>query len=468
MSRTSATLILLALLIAFLAIGAVFAISTPQWQAPDEPAHYNYIKYIVEHGALPVLQAGDYDQAYNEDFTRTPRATQLRSIDPLRYENYSPPLYYLLAAPIYAATDGWVVAIRLLSVILGGALIVVAYLIGAELFSTRLEIALGGAAFVAFVPQHVAMLAAVNSDALAELLIALCVYQALRLFRSPRLSQRALLSLGVTLGLGLLTKATVYYTALPIVIVALALHRRRHASPPSQYALVFAPALTLGALLWIRNLSVYGGLDILGLARHNAIVIGQPTTAEWIAQYGLGDTLWRGLTTTFHSFWGQFGWMAVPMPDSTYLILGALSALALAGWMWGSIERLKDEGRRMKMTVLFHPSSFSLQPSAFRLLALWVALTFGGLIYYNLTLVQHQGRYLFPALLPIGLAFTLGIDHWLSKIKAGLIKLTANSQRDLTPWLAEAQLLTLALVFVSLARLCVVALQCYIIPYLSA
>ena len=174
MSRSSATLILLALLIAFLAIGAAFAISTPQWQAPDEPAHYNYIKFIVEHGALPVLQAGDYDQTYNEDFTRTPRDTQIRSIDPLRYENYSPPLYYLLAAPIYAAADGWWVAIRLLSVILGGALIVVAYLIGAELFPTRLEIALGGAAFVAFVPQHVAMLSAVNSDALAELLIALC------------------------------------------------------------------------------------------------------------------------------------------------------------------------------------------------------------------------------------------------------------------------------------------------------
>ncbi len=172
MSRSSATLILLVLLIVFLAIGAAYAISTPQWQAPDEPAHYNYIKYIVEHGALPVLQAGDYDQAYNEAFTRTPRDVQIRPIDPLRYENYSPPLYYLLAAPIYAATEGWLVAIRLLSVALGGALVVVAYLIGAEVFPDRLHIALGGAAFVAFVPQHVAMLSAVNSDVLAELLIA--------------------------------------------------------------------------------------------------------------------------------------------------------------------------------------------------------------------------------------------------------------------------------------------------------
>lgn len=461
MSCTSAALILLVLLIAFLAIGAAFAISTPAWQAPDEPAHYNYIKFIVEHGALPVLHAGDYDQAYNEDFTRTPRDTQLRSIDPLRYENYSPPLYYLLAAPIYAVTDGRVVAIRLLSVILGGVLIVVAYLIGAELFSTRLEIALGGAAFVAFVPQHVAMLSAVNSDALAELLIALCVYQALRLFRTAQPSQRSLLLLGLTLGLGLLTKSTVYYTALPIVIAALWFHNRRYAVRSTRYALVFVPALTLGALFWLRNLGAYGGLDILGLARHNAIVVGQPTTADWIARYGFADTLWRGLTTTFHSFWGQFGWMAVPMPDSTYWVLGALSTLALAGWGWRLIEkcRMQDTGCRMQVARRIGPHSGSL--------ALLVVLTFGGFIYYNLTFVQHQGRYLFPALIPIGLAFALGIDQWLSKIKAALIKLTVQSKRDLMPWLDEAQWLALALVFLYLARLCVVALQNDIIPNLT-
>jgi 4-amino-4-deoxy-L-arabinose transferase-like glycosyltransferase len=469
MSRSSATLILLALLVAFLAIGAAYAISTPQWQAPDEPAHYNYIKFIVEHGALPVLQAGDYDQAYNEGFTRTPRDTQTRPIDPLRYENYSPPLYYLLAAPIYAAADGWLVAIRLLSVILGGALIAVAYLIGAEIFPDRLHIALGGAAFLAFVPQHVAMLSAVNSDALAELLIALCVYQALRMFRSPQPSQRALLSLGVTLGLGLLTKSTVYYTALPIVAAALVLLTRRHALRSTHYVLVFVPAFTLGALFWIRNLGVYGGLDILGLARHNAIVVGQTTTVEWIAQYGLAGTLWRGLTTTFHSFWGQFGWMAVPMPDSTYLMLGALSALALAGWGWWLIERcrMQDAGSKMQDAGCRMQDARCSGPHG-SLLALLVVLTFGGFIYYNFTFVQHQGRYLFPALIPIGLVLALGIDQWLGKIKAASIKLTARSKRDLTPWLDEAQLLVLALVFVFLARLCVIALQRYIIPFLSA
>lgn len=457
MSRSSATLILLALLIAYLALGAAYAFSTPQWQAPDEPAHYNYIKYIAEHGALPVLEAGDYDQVYNENFTRTPHDVQTRSIDPLRYENYSPPLYYILAVPFYALTDGWVLGVRIFSVLLGGALVVVAYLIGAEVFPTRLHIALGGAAFVAFVPQHVTMLSAVNSDALAELLIALCVLQALRLFRSPQPSQRALFILGGTLGLGFLTKATAYYTALPVVSVALILHARRYESRTTHYVLVFLPALTLGALFWVRNLGVYGGFDILGLARHNAIVVGQPTTAEWIAQYGLADTVWRGLTTTFHSFWGQFGWMAVPMPDNVYLVLGGLSVAAVIGWLWWIIEgRMTGDGRRRAFT-----------PAAI-LLVLLTLLTFGGLAYYNLTFVQYQGRYLFPALIPLGLVFTLGLDQWLGKIRSIVVKLVAKSKRDLTPWLDEAQLLALTLIFLYLARLCVVALQNYIIPNLSA
>jgi hypothetical protein len=64
--------------------------------------------------------------------------------------------------------------------------------------------------------------------------------------------------------------------------------------------------------------------------------------------------------------------------------------------------------------------------------------------------------------------FTLGLDQWLSKLKTFVVKLTSTSKRDLTPWLDEAQLLALGLVFLYLARLCLVALQNYIIPNLSA
>jgi 4-amino-4-deoxy-L-arabinose transferase-like glycosyltransferase len=472
MSRTAANFVLIVILIAYLSIGAAFAIQTPAWQAPDEPAHYNYIKSIAVGQELPVLKFGDYNQAYNEDFTRTPHSTATQSIDPLRYENYAPPLYYLLAAPVYALTDGWIVALRLFSVILGGGLVVVAYLCAAEVFPDQLQLALGTAAFVAFVPQHLAMLSAVNNDSLSELLIALVLLQCLRLFRSNEISKRRLIGLGVTLGLGLLTKSTFYYTAIPIAFVAILLHtrkRRDRAKPFLSLAIrhlsfAFIPAVLIAAPMWLRNLSVYGGLDVMGLARHNAVVVGQPTTAQWIIDHGVGGLLQHFFTTTYQSFWGQFGWMAVPMPDREYLLLGALSVIAFIGWGWWLIGRIKDaqsSGHRQGgMRKLMSPFAI--------MLTLLFLLTVGGYLYYNLTFVQHQGRYLFPALIPIGLAFSIGWDYMLGRIKIILLKLTARSQRDWTPWLDEAQLILFALVFIYLARLDLIALQRYILPNLSA
>jgi 4-amino-4-deoxy-L-arabinose transferase-like glycosyltransferase len=469
MSRLAANITLVFLLIAYLALGTAFALQTPTWQAPDEPAHYNYIQFIVEKHALPILSRGEYDQAYNEEFTRTPQNTASMSIDPLRYEDYAPPLYYLLAAPIYALTDGWITALRLFSVILGGALVVVTYLIGAELYPDQLPIALGAAAFVAFVPQHLAMLSAINNDALSELLIALVVLQSLRLLRSSTVLRRKLIWLGVTLGLGLLTKATFYYTAVPIALVALAWHafKKPPAKKPSnetrgwrlfvrQASIVLVPALLMGAVLWIRNLIVYGGLDVMGLARHNAVVVGQPTTAQWLIDYGAGGLLQRFFMTTFRSFWGQFGWMSTPMPDREYLLLGVLSLVALIGWVWWLIE--KRRGKQLDT---------SPGRSGGWLLTLLFVLTLAGYLYYNLTFVQHQGRYLFPALIPIGVAFAIGWWQVLDQIKNLIARLLSRSTRNWAPWLDEAQLILFALVFVYLARLDLAALQRYIVPYLS-
>jgi 4-amino-4-deoxy-L-arabinose transferase-like glycosyltransferase len=455
MSRLAANLTLVFILLAYLALGTAYALQTPAWQAPDEPAHYNYIRFMVENQSLPVLEQGEYDQAYNAEFTRTPQNTASLSIDPLRYEDYAPPLYYLLAAPIYALADGWITAIRLLSVMLGGALVVAAYLIGAEVYPDQLEFALGGAAFVAFVPQHLAMMSAVNNDSLAELLIALTVLQALRLFRSSTMSKRRLIGLGVTLGLGLLTKATFYYTAVPIALIALVLHSRRYGLRVTHYVLVFTPALLLGALWWLRNLGVYGGFDALGLARHNAIVVGQPTTAQWLIDYGAGGVLQRFFTTTYRSFWGQFGWMSTPMPDREYLLLGGLSFVALIGWIGWVVARRKRQ------------AASSGTPHGGAWLSLWVVLAAGGYLYYNVTFVQHQGRYLFPALIPIGLAFAIGWWQVLDQIKRLIVRLLARSTRDWTPWLDQAQLIVYALIFIYLARLALVALQRYIVPALT-
>src|SRR3990172_6375395 len=61
--------LIIVIAVLYLIIGLQYAVLTPPWQVPDEPAHYNYIRYIAESGALPVLKSGDYDQSYLSQLT---------------------------------------------------------------------------------------------------------------------------------------------------------------------------------------------------------------------------------------------------------------------------------------------------------------------------------------------------------------------------------------------------------------
>ena len=155
---------------AYLVAATIFALCTPAWQNPDEPAHYNNIAHIASGVGLPVLHMGDYNQEYLGQLVQTRFPAEL-SIAPLRYESYQPPLYYVAAAPVYWVTQGNLTAIRLFNVMLGAITIVLLYLCVELVFPTKPLLSVGAAAFAAFLPMHVAMNAAVNNDGLAELLL---------------------------------------------------------------------------------------------------------------------------------------------------------------------------------------------------------------------------------------------------------------------------------------------------------
>ena len=422
---------LAAIVVVYLALGALYAVRTPPWQVPDEPAHYNYVRYLVEQRRLPVLQQGDYDQAYLKAIVDS-KFDPAYPVDAIRYEFHQPPLYYLLQAPVYALSGGALLPLRLTSVLLGAGVIAVAYLVVRKVYPGRTGVALGTAAFVAFIPQHIAMNAGVQNDPLAELILGLVLLRLVSWLRAERpwsLAQHAVT--GVIIGLGLLTKLSAY-VAVPVAVIAVVLQywRARHAGEVDenhpqaedsrrglnvQAALpvlgaLLLPALLIGLPWFVRNALVYGGFDIAGLGRHAAVVQGQLTTAQWIELYG-----WRQLPgtfsrTTFRSFWGQFGWMAVPMDWRVYLALRILSVLAVVGLVFRAVDVFERPGAGRA----FSPALLLLLSSGL--------LTLGSYLWYNLSFYQAQGRYLYPALIPIGLAWTLGLDE--------------SVQRRTAPWLA--------------------------------
>jgi hypothetical protein len=159
--------ILLGIIItSYVAIGVLYATFTPTWQVPDEPAHYNYIRALAEEQRFPVLEAGDYDQDLLNKLLSQKFPPEL-SVEPVEYEDHQPTLYYLMATPIYRIFDGALVPLRLLSVLFGAGLLVVAFGTVRTLFPAQPALALIAAAFIAFIPQHTAMTAGVNNDGLA-------------------------------------------------------------------------------------------------------------------------------------------------------------------------------------------------------------------------------------------------------------------------------------------------------------
>jgi 4-amino-4-deoxy-L-arabinose transferase-like glycosyltransferase len=459
--RLSPSLILLIIISLYLLIGVLYAVFTPAWQAPDEPAHYNYVRYLAEKGRFPVLHFGDYPHVYLEQI-KAARFPPEMSIDPIRYEFWQPPMYYVLATPIYRLFQGALVSLRLLSVLLGAGVVMMAYAIALAIRPGDTTLALGAAAFVAFVPMHLTMMASVNNDALAELILAIVVLLLILLTRRPtgqkQTSPRTsfLVLIGILLGLGLVTKATVY-VAIPLALIALLLSERRPV-PLVQHALaLFVPALLIAIPWYVRNVAVYGWPDLLGTINHAAVVVGQLRTADYLSTVGWATYLRDFLTITFHSFWGQFGWMAVPMDRRVYLALALFSALVIVGFVlfvWrgkeGKTGRLEDRkvgNQKHARQSTNSPDLPETQPSGHPaiqssslpvfqpssppvvLIALWLVLTSLVYLYYNIWLVQFQGRYLFPMLIPIGLLTILGLREILSRrwvwIAAGICGLAA-------------------------------------------
>jgi hypothetical protein len=437
----------------YLTVGILYAVKTPPWGAPDEPAHYNYIKYLAENHRFPVLQMGDYPHYYLEEIKDKKFPPEM-SIEPLRYEFHQPPLYYVLAAVVYKLCAGRLIPLRLLSVLFGCCLLWVAYHIAKEIFPGDEPLALGTTAFVAFVPMHVAMTAAVNNDTLAELILAVILWMLVRYVKTspPRLEGiegGRFVGLGILMGLGLLTKITTL-VAIPLALVAVLVRegwpeRSGKTPPPARgrpggggfrdaegspspspslpgrgnvlraerlrrYLLsatcYLLPALLIVLPWFVRNALVYGGLDIWGLGRHDAIVLKQPRTAEWLARLGATGLAREFILTTFQSFWAVFGWMGIFVDERIYLTLALLCAVVGLGLV---LFVIRNVTRR---------ALSSLQRIALGLLALSAFFTVLSYLWYNLTFVQHQGRYLFPALIPIGLAFALGLREVLARDNA--------------------------------------------------
>jgi len=450
----------LALLLALsITRGILYSAVTPPWQAPDEPDHLQYAAFLVRYHRFPIrqdvaaeewLQTQVYVSMQESGFwarrahTLTPTALE----EEYRAAVGHPPLYHLLGALLLAPFSRCDLVtqlhiLRLGSVLLGTLTVLVAYLTAQALFPEDASWQLAVSAFVAFLPMHTFITSSANNDSLAELLASLVIYSLLRILRAG-LSWRRAVSVACLLLLGVLTKRTTTF-AIPLAALTILLYCLR-AKPLKLAPTGEAPFCSLRWLgqrcVWLLIVSAIG-LGLWTLTLHSpSSILHPPFSIRYFhlllepQRYAPAALKTYALffLLTFASFWANFGWMNVPLDLSWYAALAVFSLLALCGLglfaarIVRETETLETWQKRALLTLLLA-------------VVLIFAQTFGLMIVQG---IPQQGRYLFPALIPLAMFFTLGLREWVPA-----------RQRSIFP-LA----LVLGMFVLDSASLC-----CYIIPH---
>ena len=399
-------------LLLYLTIGAGYGLRTPIWQAPDEPAHFNYVRYIAEGHGLPELRPGDYPAEYLQELINSKFPLD-KSIDSIEYEYHHPPLFYLIGALPYKLSEalgmeGQVYVLRLFSLVIGIVPALATFFIARILFPTD-DFVQTAAPFFLLIPQHLAMAASVNNDIAAEAVVSLLLLGLVQLVTEDHIFGldfskgvfRIWGLIGVLLGVSLITKTTAYI-ALPLIALALFLVWKPFGGDVRLWRgwvvsliFVFVISLAVSGLWFLRNASLYGWPDFLGLERHSQVVIGQPRPDSMDIA-----TIASFVTTVFRSFWLQLGWMTLPAEEWVYPPLLALTALLVIGLtMYG-----------IRLFVRRH-QFYIKEVHGLVLLGFAVFFALGALVFYNFQFIQPQGRYLFSAMPAVSVFFALGLSE---------------------------------------------------------
>lgn len=383
--------------------GLVYMTLTPPWQAPDEPRHFQYVRFLLDEQRLPTRDDENIDSPLTEQVKRSMAQFDFWTwrdrdiVSPwLEYRVAwgHPPLYYGLAAGVllpFLSSDVTLqlYIVRLFSVTLTALTVWVAYQIMHSLFPTSRVLAVAVPLFIALLPMHAFVGSIVNNDPLAELTSVVVIWLLVEAFRRGLSWQRGGLLL-VALVTALFAKRTTAFLV-PLVIFSLLI-----LLPPlgrRWLVVIGIVAFPLGLVL-LRQLP--GGY-ISGLLLNRARGVFVP-----LAGLTLSDmALWGALL--FTTFWGNFGWATIQLDWVWYALLLVITLASILGWI--------RRGWRWRQ------QASSLIPWQRWILAVFVLATLlilaQTVVLLLLSGIHQQARYIFPAIVPVALFLVLGWSAWL-------------------------------------------------------
>jgi hypothetical protein len=402
---------MIVVLVVFAALATTYSFVTRLKWAPDEPAHFIYIRSLAVDREFPEIS---HVNTPHEESDST-------------HEGHQPPLYYILMAIPFAllkalgtSTDTIWRVLRLLGIPIGLAWMWAVFALAREYFQ-RDKAALAATALVALIPMSSFMAGVINNEVLIALLFTMAMLPILRYFRTGKQTIRESLYLGALMGFAILAKAQGLVLVAMFLLASLAVCRREHYS--NYRPVLRATGIALGTMIliggwwYLRNWLVYDtlmprSLDAPVLTSIDGAIADPVTFARLV-----GDMFAAGFVYFFTPFWLVWKFTNGPMPIFVGLVTLTIAAVI------GFIIRVRRGG-------------VDTRSAAFLLLAP-VLMWLGWLRYVLFVdkLAMIQGRLLLSAAAVLGILAIVGAEglfkshraKWIGAIVGCALMLTVNA-----------------------------------------
>jgi 4-amino-4-deoxy-L-arabinose transferase-like glycosyltransferase len=416
--HTRVGLILVATWVCFLVRSTFYSVVLPIWEGYDEPYYFAAIQYLIATHTLPGLftpisreveaslhvlplpwaigEQGIRQPFHtHDDFWRLPTGQresleqQFREIptswanesppDAMpNYEGEQPPLFYALFSLFMRGTQQWslasrVLILRLAAVILASSVIPLGYVVAKRITGAS-ETALAVVGLAAVMPEFCIDMSRVGNECLGLVIYTALLYMATRIVEGPAEFNK-LFAAGLTIGVGLLTKAY-FLTALPaLMVIALWCYWRW---PKQWMRLLYLSSLAVFVALafagpwhWraLRTTGSWSGLVAASVPRSSQFdVLARIPRVDWIRALHLliASHIWYG------------AWSLLSVPPGWYLFFGTAFLVAGIG-----LVRLLGHLRRGDR------SSLPIGEGHFVMLLSFYGFFWVGQLYYTVLLFIH-------------------------------------------------------------------------------